>query len=52
MTEKKIDLPNYEVIVSAKNEKYFCRIPELSLFGKGNDLESSYQELMKKRKNL
>ena len=52
MTEKKIDLPNYEVIVSVKNEKYFCRIPELSLFGKGNDLESSYQELMKKKEEF
>ena len=52
MPEKKIDLPNYEVIVSAKNEKYFCRIPELSLFGKGNDLESSYQELMKKKEEF
>ena len=52
MTEKKIDLPNYEVIVSVKNEKYFCRIPELSLLGKGNDLESSYQELMKKKEEF
>ena len=52
MPEKKIDLPNYEVIVSVKNEKYFCRIPELSLFGKGNDLESSYQELMKKKEEF
>ena len=52
MPEKKIDLPNYEVIVSVKNKKYFCRIPELSLFGKGNDLESSYQELMKKKEEF
>ena len=50
--EGKIDMPNYEVIVSVKNEKYFCRFPELNLIAKGNDLESSYQELMKKKEEL
>lgn len=39
----------YEVIISIKKDKYFCRIPELYLVAKGNDLGSSYQELMKKK---
>ena len=50
--EGKIDMPNYEVIVSVKNEKYFCRIPELNLIAKGNDLESSYKDLMSNREDL
>lgn len=48
----KVEIPNYEVIVSLKNEKYLCRIPELSLVVKGNDLESCYQELMEKKEEL
>jgi hypothetical protein len=50
--ESKIDLPNYEVIISVKNETYYCRIPELNLFAKGNDLESSYRELMNKKEKF
>ena len=52
MTEKKTDVPNYEVIVLVKNGKYFCRIPELSLLAKGDDLESSYQKLMDKKEEF
>jgi len=52
MAEDKIEVPNYEVIVSVKNEKYFCRIPELSLLAKGDDLESSYQKLMDKKEEF
>jgi len=50
--EGAIEKPNYEVVVSIKNEKYFCRIRELSLVGKGDDLQSSYQELMRKMEEL
>ncbi len=50
--EAKNSMANYEVIISVKKEKYYCRIPELYLVAKGNDFESSYQELMKKKSAL
>ncbi len=51
-SENKIEIPEYEVVVTMKNGNYVCQIPDLMLVATGKDLESIYRELMGKKEKF
>ena len=40
---------NEDIILTSKNEKFYLRLQNLALLVKGDDLNSAYQELIKKK---
>jgi hypothetical protein len=52
MTEDCAELSSYEVVVKLNKGIYFCRIPELMIIAKGENLDSCFQEIMRKKEEF